>query len=68
MFGGRQFLLGLILGGLSYAFFQTEEGRRFISQTAKALANNRQNNTTHEVTYDARKGDGDSRESDSRSE
>lgn len=63
MFGGRQFLFGLILGGLSYAFFQTKDGRRLVSQTAKALSNLGQDTVTHEVHDDSRKSDDDSRES-----
>lgn len=64
MYGGRQFLLGLILGGLSYAFLQTAEGRKLISQLSQTLSAMGQDNREIEVVNDSRKSDGDSGKSD----
>ena len=64
MYGGRQFLFGLILGGLSYAFFQTEEGRRLVGQVAQTLSSMGQNKPVIEVPNDSRKGNDDSGSSD----
>lgn len=65
MYGGRQFLFGLILGGLSHAFFQTEEGRRLVAQMVQTLSSMGQNKPIIEVPDgDSRKGDGDSGKGD----
>lgn len=37
MFGGRQFFLGLLLGGLGLAFAQTREGRQLLDKCAQAF-------------------------------
>lgn len=38
MYGGRQFVFGLLLGGLGIAFAQTKDGRQMIGKAAQALS------------------------------
>lgn len=58
MYGGRQFLFGLVLGGLGLAFIQTQEGKQLLKQVANAFVNMQKTEKDKEIS------DGDSRKVD----
>lgn len=70
MFGGRQFFMGLLLGGLGLAFAQTREGRQLLDRLAQTFVLNK--DTTKTVTAVPATGEDkdirhDARESDENS-
>lgn len=58
MYGGRQFLFGLALGGLGLAFIQTQEGKQLLKQVANAFVNMQKTEKDKEIS------DGNSRKVD----
>lgn len=58
MYGGRQFLFGLVLGGLGLAFIQTQEGKQLLKQVANAFVNMQKTEKDKEIS------DGNSRKVD----
>ena len=49
MFGGRQFFMGLLLGGLGLAFAQTREGRQLLDRLAQTFVLDEQPKTVTAV-------------------
>lgn len=69
MFGGRQFFMGLLLGGLGLAFAQTREGRQLLDRLAQTFVLDEQPKTVTAVpaTGDDKDIRHDARESDENS-
>ena len=66
MFGGRQFFMGLLLGGLGLAFAQTREGRQLLDRLAQTFVLDEQPKTVSavpatgedkDIRHDARESD-----------
>lgn len=66
MFGGRQFFMGLLLGGLGLAFAQTREGRQLLDRLAQTFVLDEQPKTVtavpatgndKDIRHDARESD-----------
>ena len=66
MFGGRQFFMGLLLGGLGLAFAQTREGRQLFDRLAQTFVLDEQPKTVtavpatgedKDIRHDARESD-----------
>ena len=66
MFGGRQFFMGLLLGGLGLAFAQTREGRQLLDRLAQTFVLDEQPKTVSAVPATGEEKDirHDARESD----
>lgn len=69
MFGGRQFFMGLLLGGLGFAFAQTREGRQLLDRLAQTFVLDEQPKTVSAVPATGEEKDirHDARESDENS-
>lgn len=69
MFGGRQFFMGLLLGGLGLAFAQTREGRQLLDRLAQTFVLDEQPKTVTAVPATGEEKDirHDARESDENS-
>lgn len=69
MFGGRQFFMGLLLGGLGLAFAQTREGRQLLNRLAQTFVLDEQPKTVTAVPATGEEKDirHDARESDENS-
>lgn len=69
MFGGRQFFMGLLLGGLGLAFAQTREGRQLLDRLAQTFVLDEQPKTVSAVPATGEEKDirHDARESDENS-
>ena len=69
MFGGRQFFMGLLLGGLGLAFAQTREGRQLLDRLAQTFVLDESPKTVNAVPATGEEKDirHDARESDENS-
>lgn len=57
MYGGRQFLMGLLLGGLGVAFARTAEGQRLLESCVQSLTRQANQQTQNTIVMDGEKKD-----------